>query len=624
MLLKIGDLAKRAGLTVRALHHYDAIGLLSPSNRADGGARLYDQHDVIRLHRIAALKQFGWSLPEIQANLDAPDSAPLEIIERQMGVLEQQVRYAQALHDRLGQLREKIASGGDTGVNDWLTLLEMMTMIEKHLSKDDLADLPQAFTGLDPGWAELTTEIEQAIESGVLPENPEAQALAWRWMRLLKDSTGNNATLAMRLKAMQEQEQRAQEINGINPRMFGWITHAFAHARSTLFGKYLNPAELADLRRRQIAHLDQWPPLFAALREQMQAGAAVGDPAVQDLARRWQELFLLSYCGDDAVLEGKVRAALPLEPDLMLGVGIDMALIMFVQQAIMASQSTAASSTNAGPKPSAQRVAVLRAAHQLLEQPLILDDPLALKILGAADQAAVRSNLAQYTDPMTTALRTSLVVRSRLAEDEWEKSASNGVIQYVILGAGLDTYAYRSKMQNCRIFEVDLPSTQQWKRDCLHAAGIEAPPQLTYVPTNFEHGSLATCLAQAGFKHDQPAFFSWLGVVVYLEPEAITETLQFIASCAPGSAVVFDYVTAPALLTAMEKMALEMIAKNVAKSDEPWKTYFDPAMLSEQMHSLGFGAANNLSAEQLHERYLSGRSDGLRVGNIARLMHAVV
>ncbi|KUZ86903.1 hypothetical protein WI40_30930 [Burkholderia ubonensis] len=628
MSLKIGALAKRAGLTVRALHHYDAIGLLSPSARADGGSRQYSHDDVIRLHRIQALKHFGCSLSDIKTYLDDSGIEPVEIIHRQISVLDEQARRAQALRDSLQHLAGKLASGSEAGMADWLNLLEMMTMHDKHLTGEDLdhlrAQQQQLGAHLDARRIELIAETRSAIDRGVLPEDHEAQALAWRWVQHMKDATGDNAQLVSKLKAMQEREPRVWEITGFTPEMHQWISLSNVYARARLFAKYLSPDEFEEVRRRMIAHVDDWPLLFAEVRAQMDAGADVADPAVQALARRWQDLFRDSYCGDDVALENKIHHALRTEPDLSVGVGLDMPLILFIQKAILALNGSGHQSVNTGPKPSAQRVATLRAVHQLLDNPLILEDRLALKILGGANEAAVRSNSDHYDDPLSKGLRMSVAVRSRYAEDEWRKAARNGVSQYVILGAGLDTYAYREHHQARRIFEVDLPATQQWKRECLSAADIEIPASLTYVPMDFEHDTLARALSEAGFRKDAPAFFSWLGVSVYLEEEAILETLRFIASCAAGSAVVFDYVVTPSLLPPMERLGMELVRAKVAENGEPWKSFFDPASLADKIRSLGFSEANNVSPENLNNIYLTGRKDGFRMGGSSRLMHATV
>ncbi len=399
----------------------------------------------------------------------------------------------------------------------------------------------------------------------------------------------------------------------------------FANARTALFTPYVTPTELEEIRRRQMLHLQEWPPLFAQARALMESGASANDPSVQALARSWRSLYKDSYCGDDEQLAAKVGLAFQREPELMAGDGVDEALIVYVHRAVIALEGPRATSANAGPKPSALMVATLRAAHQLLDSPLVLHDPLALKILGPTDEAALKANVAQYQEPMAKALRASMVVRSRLAEDSWEKAEQGGARQYVILGAGLDTYAYRRTSASGRVFEVDLPDTQAWKRDCLRAAGIAEPSErVTYVATNFEHGTLAQTLAGAGFNKDEPAIFAWLGVAVYLEEEAILDTLRFIASCAPGSAVVFDYVCHPSVLSPMERVGLELVRARVAAQGEPWKSYFEPIQLANMLTAMGFGQANNISPDALNDRYLANRQDGLRMGGVARLMHASV
>jgi methyltransferase (TIGR00027 family) len=277
------------------------------------------------------------------------------------------------------------------------------------------------------------------------------------------------------------------------------------------------------------------------------------------------------------------------------------------------------------PKPSALMVATLRAAHQLLDTPLVFDDPLALKTLGPDREQALRANPEQYSDSVSTAIRTTLVVRSRLAEDEWAQASQRGVRQCVILGAGLDTFAYRhADAPGVRVFEVDLPSTQQWKRDCLRAAGIAEPATLTYVPVDFDTESLADSLAGAGFRCDEPAFFSWLGVALYLSEEDVMRTLRFIASCAPASTVVFDYAVDPHLLGILEWIGVKWMSLRFAARGEPWKSAFDPDKLAAAVRELGFGEVRNFSTKELHERYLAGRSDGLYLRRVVRMMAATV
>lgn len=289
----------------------------------------------------------------------------------------------------------------------------------------------------------------------------------------------------------------------------------------------------------------------------------------------------------------------------------------------------------ASPKPSAMMVATLRAAHQLLDAPPILDDPLALRILGAEQEAAVRAAPERFTDPFSTALRTILVVRSRLAEDVWHAAQRRGVAQHVILGAGLDTSAYRatlpaavhastSAQAPARLFEVDLPATQAWKRSLLADAGIAAPAALRYVGIDFTGNALADGLAQAGFDRHAPACFTWLGVTLYLERNDVERTLAFIASCAPGSSVVFDYVMSPALLEPPERAAMAAISASLAKGGEPWKSDFGPADLERMLRAMGYGDVAHYGRDQLTQRYLSGRNDELRLAGTTGMVHATV
>jgi len=473
---------------------------------------------------------------------------------------------------------------------------------------DQLPTPSSASANMDERWIDLITDVQSSIVQGLLPESQAAQTLAWRWLRLASEA-GENYCVA---------------VSEMMKPIMQWITISIVHARLALFAQYLSTMELAELQRRQITHVDDWQNLFTEIREQMVAGATVTNHAVRALARRWQTLFRDSYYGENPALEGKIHEALGREPNLLQAIGLNFSMLGFIQSAILLLDRPPHESDNVGPKPSAQRVATLRAAHQLLDSPLILLDPLALKILGDKDEAALRANPRQYDDPMSKGLRATLVVRSRFAEDECEKAAAAGVHQYVVLGAGLDTYAYRSKQHCMHIFEVDLPETQQWKRACLDAADIRIPDTVTYVPTNFEQNTLAQALAEAGFRQDQPAFFSWLGVTMYLDQEAIMETLRYISSCAKGSAVVFDYLVEPSLLTPMERIFMDLVASRVAERGEPWKTYFNPDELAGNLRMHGYSAAHNLDREQLTERYLLNRQDGLSLGNTNRMMHAVV
>jgi methyltransferase (TIGR00027 family) len=274
------------------------------------------------------------------------------------------------------------------------------------------------------------------------------------------------------------------------------------------------------------------------------------------------------------------------------------------------------------PSITAQSTATLRAAHQLLDRPRILHDPLALPILGTQAETSVRANPERHE--RLAPVRAFVAFRSRYAEDELARAVQRGVRQYVILGAGLDTFAYRSPHpgSRLRVFEVDHPATQAWKRGRLHEAGIAIPDSLTFAPIDFEQHTLADGLRRAAFQTDEPAFFSLLGVVIYLTRDAVMETLKFVASLPSGSEIVFDYARPPPVLGDSERAAHDVLARRVAAIGEPWITYFDPPSLASELRHIGFTHVEDMGPEEAHARYFANRSDGLHLGRVAHVMKA--
>jgi len=272
------------------------------------------------------------------------------------------------------------------------------------------------------------------------------------------------------------------------------------------------------------------------------------------------------------------------------------------------------------PSRTAQRVAVRRAAHQLLDRPLVFEDPYALKIIGAGAAAATR---ARAEGRVSSSFRAFMAVRSRYSEDELARAVARGVRQYVVLGAGLDTFAWRNPWGDVRVFEVDFPSTQHWKRQRLANVGMGDPPWLTYAPVDFESQTLADGLRAAGFQEDWPAYFSWLGVTMYLTREAFEGTAAFMGTLPAGSGVAFDYAVERSELGVFERLALDHLGRKVAAMGEPFQLFFRPAELAATMRRLGFGDLEDVGRDELNARYLKDRADGLRLrGGIGRLMRA--
>jgi len=276
------------------------------------------------------------------------------------------------------------------------------------------------------------------------------------------------------------------------------------------------------------------------------------------------------------------------------------------------------------PSSTARGAALQRAAHQLLETPLVFADPMALRIFGAQTVRWLGHNLHRYRTAGSRALRAFLVMRSRYAEDQLALAVARGVRQYVVLGAGLDTFAYRNPHPNLRVFEVDHPSTQGWKRSRLAEQSIDLPRSLTFAPVDFETQTLAAGLKDAGFRADQPAFFSWLGVVIYLSKPAVAETLRYIAARPAGSQVVFDFAPPSESIGEYERASRAASAARVARAGEPWINYYSPAPFADELRTSGFASAQYVGSDEMNARYFAGRADGFRLYGSGRMMAAQV
>ena len=257
------------------------------------------------------------------------------------------------------------------------------------------------------------------------------------------------------------------------------------------------------------------------------------------------------------------------------------------------------------PSRTALAAAAHRAAHQVLEASPIFFDPLAVPILG--DAAATFGHDADKR-PSRRAMRSFIAARSRFAEDALGDAYARGSRQLVILGAGLDTFAYRNPHAELRVFEVDHPATQAWKRRRLAEAGIGVPVSLTFAPMDFQRDTLAEKLAIAGLDPGRPAFFSWLGVVPYLTEEAALATLAAIGARAPGTQVVFDYADPPSTLPEPSRQAHMLRAARVAELGEPWLCYFERDSLRARLAELGFSELQDLGPREIARRYFPKRA----------------
>jgi methyltransferase (TIGR00027 family) len=253
------------------------------------------------------------------------------------------------------------------------------------------------------------------------------------------------------------------------------------------------------------------------------------------------------------------------------------------------------------PSRTAQAAAEHRAAHQILESGRIFTDPLAVRILAEAPDAIARRAEA---DPSRRRMRLFIAARTHFAEEAFARGVEGGVQQLVILGAGLDTYAYRGVLRDrVRIFEVDDPATQAWKRQRLADAAIPAPRSLTFAAIDFERESLSEGLVAAGFDPTRRSFFFWLGVVPYLTADAVNSTLAFIGSVPGGAHVVFDYINPPHTLSPEARVQHDRRAARVSAIGESWMSYFEPSELRAKLQAFGFTEIEDLGPREIRARY---------------------
>jgi methyltransferase (TIGR00027 family) len=266
------------------------------------------------------------------------------------------------------------------------------------------------------------------------------------------------------------------------------------------------------------------------------------------------------------------------------------------------------------PSRTAWGAAVHRAVHPLLDDPVLFNDPLALRILGV-DREAVLAEAAPRSR-----LRLFVALRHRTADDTLAAAYLRGTRQCVVLGAGLDTIAYRNRHADLRVFEVDHPATQEWKRQRLAAENIAIPSSVTYAAVDFNTQTLADGLRAANFQADQPAFFSWLGVTMYLEPQTVLDTLRLIHTMHAENGIVFDYAVQRHLLNTMGKLIFDAITSRVAKAGEPFRGLFVPSELNAAISQIGYRHIEDLDSPAINGRYFANRTDNLKVaGAMGRL-----
>jgi methyltransferase (TIGR00027 family) len=262
----------------------------------------------------------------------------------------------------------------------------------------------------------------------------------------------------------------------------------------------------------------------------------------------------------------------------------------------------------------ARGAAGLRAAHVLLdEKPPILDDRVSVHLLEPGAAESINAHAERFAEPASRALRCEIAVRNRFAEDRLRSEVSSGRVgQYVILGAGLDTFAYRQPAwaAGLRIFEVDHSASQADKRIRLRRAGIEPPANVRYVEADLESNSLLDDMVAAGLDPARPAFVACLGVLIYLDEPAVYRIINAVGSLAPGSRFVFTFSRPDG--TTSRPASPDSAGGRAAAAGEPWRTRIEPRIVDARLREAGFSTVDFLYSDHVRELYLSHREDGLR------------
>ncbi len=281
---------------------------------------------------------------------------------------------------------------------------------------------------------------------------------------------------------------------------------------------------------------------------------------------------------------------------------------------------------NGQPSLTALTAAAARAAHLIVDsEPPIFADTLAAALLGDRAGELIGYHRLHGAHPVLAGARTQVTCRSRYTEDALGRAVCGGVTQYVILGAGLDSFAYRGRpAEGIRVFEVDHPATQDWKRRALAAAKVPVPGYLTFVAADLAADPLADRLAAAGFDAAAPALVSWLGVTVYLRPEAITRTMADVAGFAPGTELIADYMLPEDMRDEAGAVYASLVGQASAERGEPWLSCFAPGEMTDLARQAGFAEVRNVRQRDTIPARLWRRPDSLRPADLAVLFHGVV
>lgn len=328
MLLKVGELARRTGLTVRALHHYDSIGLLRPTGRSESGYRLYNRDDVARLHGIQTLRRMGLPLAEIAQLLDGGAVTLPAILAQQIGTLDRSIVQAQALRERLTVMQMILAGGGQPGIDDWLASLSMMSTFEQYFDAAELKLIFARWKRSAAEWPPLVQAIRDAMQRGVPPDSLEAQPLVRRWMDVSARWMNGDLALLERWGRMLREQPTLPLPAGMDQALLAYVGQAVQRRMAAL----AHHLSADDLQRLDTTLDPEWRALGERAERLMADGAAADSADARRLALDWHALLERMVRHDDG-LRTRLLAAYENEPLLRAGTVFTPDVVRYVQQA---------------------------------------------------------------------------------------------------------------------------------------------------------------------------------------------------------------------------------------------------------------------------------------------------
>lgn len=338
MLLKVGELAARSGLTVRTLHHFDEIGLLTPATRSEAGYRLYSREDVARLHGIQALRHLGLPLKEIGAMLAGDGHELPAIVARQIRSLDHEIAHATELRSRLALMMESYSSGTKPEMADWLASLQMMATYARYFSVDEIKRILGNWHRVEAEWPALDAEVRQMMATGVPATDLTVQPLAHRWMGLIHHWLDGDFELMERWGLMYKTEPAARKDQGPDLAVVRYVEQATA-LRMACWQVHFT---LAEMRRFRRVPLDEWRALVAAAQGLIAARGAPSAPAARALYAS-ADALLHRAMGMEPALHRKLVHAIATEPVLRAGMVLGPEVLAFLRDVkeVLASEARA-------------------------------------------------------------------------------------------------------------------------------------------------------------------------------------------------------------------------------------------------------------------------------------------